>query len=183
MASGHYIPPLRLTTDRLTLRVPTLSDARAIYEGYASDPSVVRFLLWQLHESLEETRYYLARVHQAWKSGGPDRPWVIERTDNGELLGMVGTVTRGHAVELGYVLKREAWGQGYMTEAVRGVTHDALETQRVWRVFATAHVDNASSHRVLEKAGFQREGLLRRLHIHPVISEEPQDALLYSRIR
>ncbi|MEX1024123.1 MAG: GNAT family protein [Planctomycetota bacterium] len=64
--------------------------------------------------------------------------------------------------ELGYWLGREHWGRGIMTRAVGAATSWALEAHGLERIFAKALVTNLASHRVLEKVGFQREGLLRR---------------------
>lgn len=64
--------------------------------------------------------------------------------------------------ELGYWLGRRHWGRGIVTDAVRAATPWALETFALERVFALPFVRNVASCRVLEKAGFVREGVLRR---------------------
>jgi RimJ/RimL family protein N-acetyltransferase len=84
---------------------------------------------------------------------------------------------------LGYVLGRKFWGQGYMTEAVRAVVDYALAEPEVFRVWAVCDVENAASARVLEKAGMRREGILRRWSMHPNISDEPRDSLCYARVK
>jgi len=53
----------------------------------------------------------------------------------------------------------------------------------IYRVFATCDVDNPASAKVMEKAGMKYEGLLRRYMIHPNVSEEPRDCLMYARVR
>jgi ribosomal-protein-alanine N-acetyltransferase len=63
--------------------------------------------------------------------------------------------------ELGYWLGEPFWGQGIMTEAVRLFTAWAFENFEVHRLHAAVFVGNEASRRVLEKAGFQREGCLR----------------------
>ena len=81
---------------------------------------------------------------------------------------------------LGYVLGREYWGQGYMTEAVKGIIAWALRQKDIYRIWAVSDVDNIGSARVMEKAGMQREGILRRWSVHPNISEEPRDSYCYA---
>jgi len=63
--------------------------------------------------------------------------------------------------ELGYWLGEPFWGRGIMTEAVRRLTAWAFDNLEVHRIYATAIAGNQASVRVLEKAGFQREGRLR----------------------
>lgn len=88
-----------------------------------------------------------------------------------------------HGVELGYVLARAYWGNGYMPEAVRAVADWALGEPSVMRVSAYCDVDNAASQRVLEKAGFSPEGVLHRFADVPNESAEPRDAVMYARWR
>ncbi len=92
----------------------------------------------------------------------------------------IDTTTRA---ELGYVLARPAWGQGYMTEAVQTLAHLALHEIPVARVSAVCDVDNLASARVLEKSGLLREGRLRRYIMHRNVSDEPRDVYLYARSR
>jgi [ribosomal protein S5]-alanine N-acetyltransferase len=58
-----------------------------------------------------------------------------------------------------------------------------LARPSIWRIWAVCDVDNLASARVLEKAGLQREGTLRRYIIHPSASLEPRDVHLYARVR
>jgi RimJ/RimL family protein N-acetyltransferase len=66
------------------------------------------------------------------------------------------------SAEIGYWLGEEFWGRGITTEAVRAITAHAVRTHRLTRVYAVPFEWNAASFRVLEKAGYAREGRLRR---------------------
>jgi RimJ/RimL family protein N-acetyltransferase len=70
-----------------------------------------------------------------------------------------------------------------MTEAVRAVADWWLEQPAIYRVWAVCDVENRASARVLERAGFELEGTLRRWMIHPNVSDEPRDALCWARVR
>lgn len=170
--------PTRLETARLVLRPPTLDDAAWIFERYARDPEVTRYLQWSPHTERGTVVAFLETV--------VDRPdgdvqWVIE--EHGRGLGMIGARAVGpHHRELGYVLAREAWGRGLMTEATRAVSEACLAEPLVCRVSAYADIDNRASQRVLEKAGFEREGVLRRFAFHPNVSPRPRDCVLMSRV-
>src|SRR5919206_1949976 len=82
--------------------------------------------------------------------------------------------------EIGYWLGEEYWGRGIATAAVRAVTEHALTSQDLRRVFALPFAENRASARVLEKAGFALEGVLRS---SAVKDGRVLDQLLYARIR
>jgi RimJ/RimL family protein N-acetyltransferase len=64
--------------------------------------------------------------------------------------------------ELGYMVAPEAWGEGYCTDAVRTICRYAFRERRLDKVVAEAYATNPGSQRVLEKVGFQREGVHRQ---------------------
>jgi len=66
------------------------------------------------------------------------------------------------SAEIGYWLGRGYWNRGIMTAAVRALTRYGFEQFSLTRVYAVPFATNVASHRVLEKAGYVREGLLRR---------------------
>ncbi len=170
--------PATLRTPRLRLRPPTLADAPWIFDRYAADAEVTRYLQWRPHHSEASVRAFLDTLVE------PDdgtRAWVIEAGGDG--VGMIGAHVRGvHHYELGYVLARPAWGNGWMTEAVRAVGDAALKLPMICRVSAYVDVDNLASQRVLLKAGFQHEGVLRRYAFHPNVSSGPRDCAMFSRV-
>jgi len=174
--------PLKLETERLLLRQPEEDDAASIFERYAQDPEVTRFLLWKPHRDLKETREFIQRCQRVWTEGTA-YPWVIIRKSDHLLLGMIELRPEGHKAEFGYVLARDAWGRGYMTEAVRALVGWTLAEPQIWRVWAYCQVQNIASARVLEKAGLQREGLLKRWAIHPAFGAEPQDCFSYAVVK
>ena len=98
-------------------------------------------------------------------------------------MGAIGVRGEAHRLELGYVLARRYWGYGFMTEAVTAVVDWAFTEPSVFRVGAVVDIDNQRSARVLERAGFEREGILRSWAVHPNISATPRDCYSYSKIR
>ena len=171
-----------LETERLRLRQPAVTDAEDVYQNYAADPEVTRYLTWRCHQDVSETVAVLEHFHRAW-DGQESIPWAIEAKDTGEVIGMIEARPAEVRVEVAYVLSRACWGQGLMTEAVSGVTTWAFEQGDVWRVWAIADTENLASCRVLEKAGMQREGRLHRWGYHPNVSTEPRDVWCYAAWR
>jgi RimJ/RimL family protein N-acetyltransferase len=174
--------PERLETDRLVLRRPVAADAAAIFEGYAQDPEVTRYLTWRPHSRVEETEAYLARCQAGWDAG-IDLTWTLTRSGEDRVIGMIGLRPRTHMADIGYVLARRYWRQGLMPEAATAVVGLALGRPAIHRVWAVCDVENRASARVLEKAGMEYEGVLRRWILHPNVSAEPRDVLCYARLR
>ena len=169
--------PERIETERLVLRKPTLADAEAVFARYASDPDVTKFMGWRRHESVEETRAFLAFSDAEWERW-PAGPYLIEAAD-GRLLGAAGlrfqTPTTAVA---GYVLAQDAWGYGYATEALSAVVTVAMDVG-VHQLSATCHNENLASVRVLEKCGFVRAKLPGLAEFPNLSPGQPLDCLLY----
>jgi RimJ/RimL family protein N-acetyltransferase len=94
----------------------------------------------------------------------PECSFAIEMT--GEAIGGVGfllgrDIARMTA-EMGYWLSEEHWGKGITTRVVAAMSDWSLEHYQLTRVFAQAFEYNAASIRVLERAGFEREGVMRK---------------------
>jgi RimJ/RimL family protein N-acetyltransferase len=174
--------PETIRTGRLVLRRPVDADAPAIFDGYAQDPEVVRYLMWRPHTSITHTQDYLVHCHAGWLTR-TDLTWALTLAGDDRLVGMIGLRPRGFKPDLGYVLARPFWGQGLMTEAGRAIMELAFSDPIVHRVWAVCDVDNRASARVLEKIGMTREGVLRRWTMHPNISDEPRDSFCYARVR
>jgi RimJ/RimL family protein N-acetyltransferase len=148
--------PEHLETDRLLLRRPHAADAQAIFDRYASDREVTCYLGWPRHRSLEQTQAFMAFSDTRWDTT-PAGPFLIELPGTGALLGSTGLDFEGPSVaSTGYVLARDAWGQGYATEALSAMV-ELCQRLQVHRVYALCHHEHRASRRVLEKVGFLRE--------------------------
>ena len=172
-------PPKILKTERLRLRKAKLADAEAIFRQYAQDPEVTKYVSWRAHRNIDETREYMSMCMLAWDIGKAFH-WVIERREDKQVIGMMIARVNAEKWELGFVLARVHWGQGYMTEALKGVIAWALKQKDIFRVWAVCDVDNGASARVMEKAGMRREGILTRWSVHPNLSDEPRDSYCYA---
>jgi RimJ/RimL family protein N-acetyltransferase len=84
---------------------------------------------------------------------------------------------------LGYVLGRAHWGKGLTVEAVRFVVNKVLELEGVYRAYACCDVENIASARVMEKAGLEKEGTLRRYVTCPNLGSIPRDCHLYAKVK
>lgn len=128
--------------------------------------------------ALRDARRFLASVVGA----RPETAFAIEV--EGAAAGGIGFRIQSDVervgAELGYWVGERYWGRGIATAAVRAVTEHVLGLPGVVRVFALPFAHNRASARVLEKAGFELEGVLRSSAIK---DGRVLDQLLYARIR
>jgi RimJ/RimL family protein N-acetyltransferase len=175
-------PPETFETARLLLRPAIKEDAHAIFEKYAQDTRVTRYLSWLPHKSIDETYAYLARYHGPWNERSVFL-WALIRKEDDQFTGALEARINGHQMSLGYVLAQSEWGKGYMPEAVRAVIDWAMTQPDIYRIWAVCDVENPASARVMEKVGMEREGILRRWLRHPATSDEPRDCYCYSIVK
>lgn len=171
--------PETICTERLLLRRPRVSDAEAIYE-YASDPEVTRYMVWRTATELQETVAVLATRAPAWEAG-EEYCWVITIPPQDRAIGTISCRVRGTTADFGYVLNRQYWGQGYMTEAAQAIVDWALGLPDIQRVWATCDIDNLASVRVLEKVGLVCEAIQRQSTMRPNLSDQLRDTLVFAK--
>jgi [ribosomal protein S5]-alanine N-acetyltransferase len=153
---------LTLKTDRLLLRKLSIADAADMFE-YASDSEVTKYTSWATHQAIADSQEFLESVIAKYETGQP-MDWGIEHKRDRKLIGTCGFASWNctHArAEIGYVLSRQYWGQGYMTEAVKAVICFGFHVMMLNRIQATCMVENPASARVMQKAGMEYEGTLR----------------------
>jgi RimJ/RimL family protein N-acetyltransferase len=174
------VPPITIETARLRLRQPQPGDARGIFDRYASDPRVTRFLGWATHRTIADTEGFLAFCASEW-ARWPAGPFIIESRADGAILGSTGLgFENPQQAATGYVLAQDAWGVGYATEAL-GAMRDLAAQFGLERVYGLCHPDHRPSARVLEKGGFLCEGTLRAYTEFPNLAPGvPADVLCYA---
>jgi ribosomal-protein-alanine N-acetyltransferase len=171
--------PERIETARLVLGRPRAADAAPIFERYASDPTVTKFLGWPRHRTIADTEAFLAFSDAEWDRW-PSGPYLIRSRSGDQLLGGTGFgfETPDCAVT-GYVLAKDAWGQGYATEALKAVV-DVARRVGVVRLYALCHPQHGPSRRVLEKCGFTRDdGWTQQVEFPNLTAGVAQDVLCY----
>lgn len=156
-----------LKGDRVILRMPVPGDYR---EWAALRQESRQFLEpWEPRWAPDELewpswRQRLSRYREDYAQGNAAAFFIFENSANVLIGGItIGNIRHGVAQsgQIGYWVGHRFAGQGYMPEALRLLSTYAFETLRLHRVEAACIPDNGRSIRVLEKAGFQREGLLR----------------------
>jgi len=175
---AEFIPE-RIEGPRLLLRLPVVDDAGPLYQRIGRDPQVSKYLLWTPHPDVAATQRVIA---ERMNVDPRIRTWVIVLQHSSEIVGMISCARQMHyAAEIGYSLGRRWWGKGLMSEALAMLMATLQADPEVYRVWATCHVDNERSTRLLERAGLLLEGRLARHMIYPNLGPEPDDSLLYAK--
>ncbi|MDX6436610.1 MAG: hypothetical protein QOK34_1444, partial [Gaiellaceae bacterium] len=168
-ASGQistYRFPDQLQVDELLVRSPVDADVDIIAPAFR-DPEVGGEASLPPVDA-ETLRIMLREQLPGMRAQGLLSAYVIEDTSDGKLLG---GASLHHfdplrdAVEVGYWLFVDARGRGVATRAVRELCEHALRNG-IWRVEAHVRLGNTASERVLERLGFEREGVKRRYLRH-----------------
>jgi RimJ/RimL family protein N-acetyltransferase len=152
-----------LHTDRLLLRLFCQDD----FESYArllADAEVMRYIGNGKALSRPEAWRHMAMVVGHWQLRGYG-PWAVEERASGDLIGRIGIFSpEGWPdVEVGWMLRRASWGQGFATEGAQAALAYAFTALQQPHVISMIRPDNTTSIRVAEKLGEQLED---RIEMH-----------------
>jgi RimJ/RimL family protein N-acetyltransferase len=166
---------------RVRLRRMEAADVPALFAIY-SHVEATRYLARPRMTELAHAEEMLSRI-EAGYADGTSLQLAIERLADDAFLGvclLFNVVARGARAEIGYILGREHWGQGYMAEALPALVAHAFGALDLNRLEADIDPRNTASARVLERLGFRREGLLRERWI---VNGEKSDSAIYGLLR
>lgn len=173
--------PEKIRSERLVLCRYKAEDARGIFDSYAQDPEVTRYLTWKPHKSIEETQDFVQKSIQEWIKG--ERfTWTVHNSKV-QLIGSICLRINGHKADFGYVIARNHWGKGYATEALTAVLQWTIQQTQIFRIWGVCDIENIASARVMEKCGLKHEGILRKWGVCPNISPIPRDSICFSMIK
>ncbi len=152
-----------IETSRLILRRAEVTDAKAMYENWASDPEVTKYLTWPTYTSIEPAYEILENWVKGYEQ--PDfYQWMIVPKDLGQPIGTISVVHRQDKIasaEIGYCIGRKWWHRGYTSEALQAVMDYLFDQVGMNRIEAYHDVNNPNSGKVMEKCGMRLEGIHR----------------------
>lgn len=170
--------PENFETDRLLIRRLHTGDASAIFEGYASKSGSTQYVSWPTHQSIKETYDFLQLKQDDWEKGR-DYAYALVMQSSGQMIGCISAINEEGKVAIGYILNPSYESMGYTTEAVRSLVSRLEALPEVWRIWALCDEENRASQRVLQKAGFQKEGILKHWIRFINQNNEPKDCAFY----
>jgi RimJ/RimL family protein N-acetyltransferase len=144
-----------IRTERLLLRPGWVEDAPALASAIGDEAILTKLAQVPSPYRVTDALWFLTQPHKQ-----PLMPLLIFERRHGvpRLIGGTGLHDQDGEAEIGYWLARDAWGQGYATEAGRAVINMARHSLRLRRLVSGHFVDNPASGRVLTKLGFRPTG-------------------------
>jgi ribosomal-protein-alanine N-acetyltransferase len=153
-----------LETERLILRQFTLEDANAMYNNWASDPEVTKFLMWPHHKSVEESRAILTDWTSQYSKDDFYQWAIILKENSDEPIGCISAVDKDNAIEMvhiGYCIGKRWWKRGITSEALAALIKFFFEEVGVNRIESRHDPKNPNSGKVMMKCGLKYEGTHR----------------------
>lgn len=158
-----------LETDRLILRKFKLSDATAMYNNWASDDEVTKYLTWPTHENLEVSKSVLKEWVDSYAKDNYYQ-WAIVLNENGnEPIGSISVVHMNEEIDMvhiGYCIGKKWWHRGITSEALKAVMDFLFDVVNCNRIELRYDPRNVNSGKVMKKCGLKYEGTLRSSDIN-----------------
>ncbi|MGR6543811.1 bis(5'-nucleosyl)-tetraphosphatase (symmetrical) YqeK [Paenibacillus tundrae] len=151
-----------LETERFILRQITHDDAKDIFQTFSLD-EVTKYYDVESFTNIEQAEQLIQTWHQRFENKQAIRWGIALKSDNRVVgtCGFHGWVKNHHKAAIGYELTPQFWRQGVMTEVLGKIMEYGFDTLELNRIEAFVEPENVGSRRVLEKVGFQAEGLLK----------------------
>ena len=153
-----------IETERLRLRPFSIDDAEAMYNNWASDPEVTKFLTWPAHKNVAVS----TAVLESWVSSYSQKnyyQWAIVLKEHGsDPIGSIAAVSMNDDIDMihiGYCLGKTWWHQGIMSEALKAVMDFFFDTVEANRIESRHDPNNPHSGLVMKKCGMKYEGTMR----------------------
>lgn len=160
----EHLGTKEIETERLILRKFTLEDTEDMFNNWANDDEVTKFLTWPTHSNLDISKTVLEMWVDEYKD---DKfyQWCIELKGNKQAIGTISVVYINEnvdSVEIGYCIGRKYWNQGITSEAVAALIKFFFDDVKVNRIEARHDPNNPNSGKVMLKCGLQYEGTRRK---------------------
>lgn len=155
----------KIETNRLVLRRFVLSDYLPMYNNWASDDDVSKFLTWRAHSDTEVSR----GITESWVAAYEKENcynWAITlKNDPDNPFGSISVVFTDEntlTFEIGYCIGKQYWRRGITSEALSAVIDFLFTNTDINRIEAIHDVNNPNSGKVMKKCGMTYEGMHRQ---------------------
>lgn len=152
----HNLPLIIAETKRLIIREMTIEDLPSLYDIYKGE--VLHFVepLYEYEKEMEFTKSYIENMYGFYGYG----LWLLVRKEDGRIVGRAGISNRcvngENEIELGYIIGKEFWRQGYGYEACKVIIQEGFERTSAKRLIACIDKENAPSIEMAQKLGFRK---------------------------
>lgn len=151
-----------LETERLILREFTLKDIEALYQ-IRTNPEVLKSIFKEPMKLMQESIDLVNKMRDDFENSAGIN-WAMTWKTSGEIVGVVGLwrmIREHYRAEVGYTLRPEYWNKGVVSEGLNAVMDWAFNQLNLHTIEANLDPNNKASERVLQKAGFIKEGYFK----------------------
>ena len=172
-----------LETERLILRKFEVSDFSAVH-SYARNVDNTVYMIWGPN-SEDHTRAFIGfAINKAEETSCSNYQYAATMKETGKLIGAVNLALSNDDAEIGWILHRDYWKQGYGTEVGVEMLRFGFEELNLHRILAHCDAENVGSYRVMEKIGMRREGLfIEGRQAHKQSDKKYSDELSYAILK
>ncbi len=152
-----------IETNRLLLRKFTLDDAQAIYNNWASDSEVTKYLMWPEHDSVTVSENVLKDWIKLYEKEDFYQWAIVFKDNKSEPIGTIGVTHQDNVVgmaHIGYCIGRKYWHKGITSEALKSVMDYLFDKVEFKRIESRHDPRNPNSGAVMKKCGMKYEGTL-----------------------
>ena len=153
-----------IETERLILRKINKDDYPLVYQNWTSDQKVARYVSWDQHNSMDDTKAYIEYKANRYDGHEYCFDWIVVLKENNEPIGEIEAVNVSKAhdlVEMGDCYGSRFWNKGYATEALKAFLKYMFEEAQVGIIIACHMSNNPASGRVMEKSGMKYDATLK----------------------
>ncbi|MCX7923107.1 MAG: GNAT family N-acetyltransferase [Clostridia bacterium] len=153
----------KIETKRLILRPFVIEDTINMFNNWASDPEVTKYLTWPTHSDINVSKSVIEMWVDSYTSNETYHWGIVYKDTDNQVIGSIGAVRINvdlEQAEIGYCISKKYWNKGITTEALLAVI-DYLFSCGFMRISAYHDVLNPASGIVMQKCGMQFEGVLR----------------------
>jgi len=146
-----------IKTERLLLRPFKIDDYKDMFNNWANDKEVTKFLSWKPHQNPEESLKILEQWCSKYKNSNFFQ-WCIEY-DNKAIgsIGVISSLEKDNLAEIGFCIGKNYWNQGITTEALCAIKNFLINKVQYKILIGAHHIENKSSGKVFIKSGFIRD--------------------------
>ncbi len=160
----EHLGTIELETKRLILRRFIMEDAERVFNNWANDDEVTKYLVWPSHSDINVTKNVLEQWIQNYEKNDFYQ-WAIEIKEIKEPVGSISVVNQLDdikMVHIGYCIGKKWWNKGITSEALSVLIKFFFEKVGVNRIEARHDPNNQNSGKVMTRCGMKYEGLLRQ---------------------
>ena len=169
-------------TSRLFFYQVMISDADDMFNGYSNSYNATRYLNLERHGNIKDTISYVKWcINSAANRTG--FLYSLRSKETNEYIGNVSIKVDIPKAEGRYTICEKFQNKGYATEAAKFMVDELLQFNEIYRIYATYHLDNKSSERVMNKIGLTYEATMRNWNYYQQCHEKAGSVLLYSKLK